>query len=65
MSERNSTEGVNTRHPQSPTLFLMLLVRLFCKKRSVETLAFIDEDSFVTLLEKILADTLQAEELQE
>ncbi|XP_062702726.1 uncharacterized protein LOC134285619 [Aedes albopictus] len=58
---KSPTEGVNTHHTQSSTLFRMLPVRLFCKGRSVETLAFIDEGSSVTLLEKSLADSLQAE----
>ncbi|XP_029717444.2 uncharacterized protein LOC115260593 [Aedes albopictus] len=55
------TEGVNAHHTHSSTLFRMLPVRLFSKGRSLETLAFIDEGSSVTLLEKGIADALQAE----
>ncbi|XP_062708422.1 uncharacterized protein LOC134288244 [Aedes albopictus] len=55
------TEGVNAHHTQSSTLFRMLPVRLFSKGKSIETLALIDEGSSVTLLEKGIADALQAE----
>ncbi|XP_055643306.1 uncharacterized protein LOC129779701 [Toxorhynchites rutilus septentrionalis] len=57
----DATEGVNPHNVQSSTLFRMLPVRLFNKGRCIETLAFIDEGSSVTLLEKGIADVLQVE----
>ncbi|XP_062541972.1 uncharacterized protein LOC134209970 [Armigeres subalbatus] len=57
----NPTEGVNAHHSNSSTMFRMLPVRLFSNGRSIETLAFIDEGSSVTLLEKGIADALEVE----
>ncbi|XP_053699091.1 uncharacterized protein LOC128746066 [Sabethes cyaneus] len=56
---RNQSEGVNAhRDNQSETMFRILPVTLHGNGRSVDTFAFIDEGSSVTLMEKWIADTL-------
>ncbi|XP_062537847.1 uncharacterized protein LOC134206171 [Armigeres subalbatus] len=61
VKQGNPTEGVNAHHSNTSTMFRMLPVRLFSNGHSIETLAFIDQGSSVTLLEKRIADTLDIE----
>ncbi|XP_055615058.1 uncharacterized protein LOC129761363 [Toxorhynchites rutilus septentrionalis] len=55
----SEVEGVNAhRDGQGTTLFRILPVTIFANGRSVDTYAFIDEGSSVTLVEQWIADAL-------